>query len=125
MDEILLEGMTFYGYHGVNPEERTLGQRFVVDVVASADLARASLTDNLDDTVSYSAIYSRVRSLVEEERFDLLEALGSTIATRLLAEFPALTAVDVVIRKPGVAIKGSILAAAGVRIRRDRSGVPS
>ena len=33
MDEILLEGMRFYAYHGVNPEERALGQRFVVDVV--------------------------------------------------------------------------------------------
>ena len=26
-DEILLEGMRFYAYHGVNPEERVLGQR--------------------------------------------------------------------------------------------------
>ena len=30
-DEILLEGLRFYAYHGVNPEERALGQRFLVD----------------------------------------------------------------------------------------------
>jgi hypothetical protein len=29
-DEILLEGMRFYACHGVNPEERALGQRFTL-----------------------------------------------------------------------------------------------
>ena len=31
-DRIILDGMVFYGYHGVNQAERELGQRFVVDV---------------------------------------------------------------------------------------------
>jgi 7,8-dihydroneopterin aldolase/epimerase/oxygenase len=123
VDQILLEGMTFYGYHGVNPEERVLGQRFVVDLVASADLTRAGQTDHLDETVSYSTIYQRVRVLVEGDPFALLEALGNAIATTILAEFPAFTAIDVTVRKPGVAIEGSILSSAGVRIRRERAGV--
>ena len=29
-DTIFFKGMTFYGYHGVYPEETRLGQRFVV-----------------------------------------------------------------------------------------------
>jgi len=40
-DEVFLEGLRFYGYHGVNPEERALGQRFVVDVYLAADLRQA------------------------------------------------------------------------------------
>ena len=39
-DRIILEGMQFYGYHGVNPEERVLGQRYVVDLTADLDLSR-------------------------------------------------------------------------------------
>ena len=53
-DIISLVGITLYGYHGARPEERTLGQRFVVDVDLEADLRNAGATDDLDATVSYS-----------------------------------------------------------------------
>ena len=46
-DEILLEGMRFYGYHGVHPEEQRLGQRFVVDVALVMNLQRAGETGNM------------------------------------------------------------------------------
>ena len=32
IDRIELEGLAFYGYHGVRPEEKSLGQRFEVDL---------------------------------------------------------------------------------------------
>ena len=84
-------------------------------------MTRPGQTDRLDDSINYSLVFKRVRSIVEERRFDLLEALGHTIATELLAAFSAAQSVTVTIRKPGVAIKGSILDSAGVRIRRDRN----
>ena len=65
MDRIALEGMVFYGYHGVHPEERRLGQRFVVDLVAERELRTAGLSDDLADTTSYSDIYDVVREVVE------------------------------------------------------------
>ena len=124
MDEIFLEGMRFYGYHGVNPEEQTLGQRFVVDLAVSADLREAGRTDDLKATISYAAVFKIVRPIVEEQRFDLLEALAESIAAAILRDFEMAEGVMVTVRKPGVAIKGAILDAAGVRIhrRRDRSG---
>jgi dihydroneopterin aldolase len=125
MDEILLEGMLFYGYHGVNPEEQALGQRFIVDLTVTADLSEAGRTDDLTTTISYSHIFKRIRPIVETERFQLLEALGETIASTVLTEFPRANAVSVTVRKPGVAIRGSILESAGVRIRRSRSGAAS
>lgn len=124
MDEVFLEGMRFYGYHGVNPEEAVLGQRFVVDLTIAADLNEAGRTDDIGQTISYSSAFKRVRSIVEGERFDLLEALGEAICSALLADFSAAHEVTVTIRKPGVAIKGAILDAAGVRIRRTRTGTP-
>ncbi len=47
MDKISLNRMTFYGYHGVIPEERTLGQRFIVDVDLLLDLKSAGRSDDL------------------------------------------------------------------------------
>nr|XP_029118736.1 dihydroneopterin aldolase 2 isoform X2 [Elaeis guineensis] len=48
----------FHGFHGVKPEEKKLGQKFVVDVDAWLDLSEAGKSDNLSDTVSYTEIYS-------------------------------------------------------------------
>jgi dihydroneopterin aldolase len=120
-DEILLEGMRFYAYHGVNPEEQALGQRFTVDVVLAVDLRRAGQSDELANTVSYSAVYKVVRKIVEGEPRQLIEAVAEEIAVAILTEFPSVARVTVTVRKPEVPMKGSMLDAAGVRITRSRS----
>lgn len=119
-DEVFLEGLRFYAFHGVNPEERAQGQRFLVDVRLAADLREAGRDDDLSRTANYSAVFKRVRAIVEGPPRDLIEAVAEEIATALLAEFPRATAVTVTVRKPEVALKGAILDAAGVRIHRTR-----
>lgn len=120
LDEVFLEGLRFYAYHGVNPEERTLGQRFLVDVRVETDLRAAGQSDDLNDTISYSAVYKRVRAIVEGEPRDLIETVAEEIASAVLTEFGRAQAVTVTLRKPEVAIKGAMLDAAGIRIRRTR-----
>ena len=120
-DEILLEGMRFYGFHGVNPEERTLGQRFSVDVAMAVDLRRAGESDDLNDTVSYSAVYKLVRRIVEGEGRNLIEAVAEAIATAILAEHRRVERVTVTVRKLEAPLKGAMLEAAGVRVTRART----
>ena len=120
-DEILLEGMRFYAYHGVNPEERALGQRFMVDVVLAVGLRRPGQSDDLADTVSYSAVYKVVRGIVEGEPRNLIEAVAEEIAAAILTGFPLVARVTVTVRKPEVPMKGSLLDAAGVRITRSQA----
>jgi len=119
-DEVFLEAVRFYAYHGVNPEERVQGQRFVVDIRLATDLRAAGVTDDLTQTVNYSAVYKRVKAIVEGPPRDLIEALAEDIASALLADFSAATAVTVTVRKPEVALKGAMLDTAGVRIHRKR-----
>ncbi|NBQ62886.1 MAG: dihydroneopterin aldolase, partial [Proteobacteria bacterium] len=33
--------MKFYGFHGVDPAEKVLGQRFIVDLTVERDLRKA------------------------------------------------------------------------------------
>ena len=120
LDRIILEGMQFYGYHGVNPEERVLGQRYVVDLTAYLDLSRAGASDRLEDTVSYSHIYRTVRSVMEGEPRNLLESAAQAIADRALAEFP-IEAVSVTVKKPNPPVRGSSIELAAVQIHRSRT----
>jgi len=84
VDRILMEGMAFYGRHGVFPAERELGARFTVDVELEGDLREAARSDNLEQTINYVGAYELVKEVVEGEPCHLLEAVAERIATRLL-----------------------------------------
>lgn len=118
-DKIILADLQFYAYHGVEPEEQSLGQRFVVDIELYGDFRKAGISDQLEQAVDYSAVYQIVRGIVEGTRFRLIEALAERIAGVLLGEF-SITEVLVRIKKPQVPLPG-ILAYAGVEIKRRRS----
>ena len=122
-DAILLEGLRFFGYHGLYPEERTLGQQFIVDVTAELDLRAAGAHDEIDETVNYVSLYTCVRSVVEGEPLMLIEAVADRSARSILETFPLVRAVEIKVRKPAVTIRGAHLDAAGVRIRRVRSHI--
>ncbi len=93
-----MEGMAFFGRHGVFPAERELGARFTVDVELEADLARAGASDRLDDTVNYARAYELVREVVEGEPCHLLEAVAERTAARLL-ELPRVERATVRVHK--------------------------
>jgi len=118
-DRILLEGMTFYAYHGANPEEKELGQRFVVDLQVELDLSAPGHSDALSDTVSYTELYQTVKSVVEEERYNLLEAVAEAIAQRVLSRFPV-SAVRTRVAKPSPPIRGAVLQGVSVEVYRHR-----
>ena len=120
-DRIILTGLQFYGFHGVNPEERSLGQQFVVDLEAELDLRVPCETDRLDNTVSYTNLYRAVKAVMEGDPRNLLEAAAEAIASRILGQHPQIDAVRVRVQKPRPPIKGSVIEAAAVEIYRSRS----
>lgn len=118
-DKIFLKGLAFYGHHGVSPHEKALGQRFLVDITLECDARPAGLSDDLADAVDYVPAYSIVKEIVEGESRDLIESVAEEIAARILSEL-VVSAVSVTIKKPEVAIEGSILSYAGLEICRRR-----
>ena len=122
MDAIRLSGMSFYGYHGVQPEERRLGQRFIVDLGLELDLRPAGHSDDVDETVNYADVWRAVRAVVEGPPVRLIERLGELLAARVLADFPPVRAVHVRVEKPWVPIAGAQLASVAVEICRGRDG---
>jgi 7,8-dihydroneopterin aldolase/epimerase/oxygenase len=119
-DRIILADMAFFGRHGVGDAERSAEQEIDVDIEVEADLAGAGASDDLADTVNYSRVFDACREVVEGRSYKLLEAIAEAIATKVLADFPAVIAITVRVRKPGVPIDGR-LEYAGVSIERRRA----
>ena len=118
-DKIMLKGLAFYGHHGVSPHEKALGQRFIVDVTMECDARAAGLSDDLADALDYVPAYEIVQAVVEGESKDLIESVAEDIAGQILEKLNV-SAVSVTIKKPEVAIRGSILSYAGLKIHRRR-----
>ncbi|MBI4737887.1 MAG: dihydroneopterin aldolase [candidate division NC10 bacterium] len=115
-DRILLHGIQFHGHHGVREEERKLGQRFVVDVDLSLDLAAAGQRDELAASVDYEQVYALVVEVGTREQFRLLEALAERLASIILDRFPV-RQVTVRATKPSPPIPG-VLGSVSVEITR-------
>ena len=120
MDRILLEGMVFYGQHGVDPAEKSLGQRFTVDIEISRDLRLPGRTDNVDDTINYADVFRFAKKTLEGPSMNLIEALAEEIAASIATYWPrhGIEEIRVRVHKPEVPIKGSVLKAAAVEIVR-------
>ncbi len=106
LDKITLQNLMFYGYHGVYPAERELGQKFYLDIVLGADLKAAGKSDALTDTIDYTAVYAAVKEITEGKPFQLLEALAEMIADRILSMDGRIAEVTVRVRKPSAPMKG-------------------
>ena len=117
-DQIVLQGISAKGYHGVLDFEKRDGQTFVVDVTMAADLSAAGASDDLADTVNYAEVAGDVVSLIEGEPLDLIEALASRIADRVLSR-PLVEAVEVVVHKPEAPV-GHPFTDVQVRVFRER-----
>ncbi len=116
--KITLKNMVFYGYHGAFAAEKELGQHVEIDVEAEGDFIRAGQTDRLDLTVNYVQLYEVVKELAEKGSFNLIEALGTAIAERVLERFE-IDRVTVRVRKPHPPL-GGIVAASEFEIVKDK-----
>ena len=68
-DIIFLNGMRFYGYHGVLPSENEIGQIFIVDVTLKVDLKDAGQSDDVADTgATLRFVYDFVQDYVADVR---------------------------------------------------------
>ena len=113
--QIELRGLTFFAYHGVLPEERQLGNTFVVDLVLETDISDAIRTDNLADTINYAEAYEGVSREMAIPSL-LLEHVCGRIAEALLDAFQTLQCVHVCVVKKNPPIDGAGLCESAVRI---------
>jgi dihydroneopterin aldolase len=106
MDKINMKNLSFYGYHGAMTEENVLGQKFVIDCSLLVDLSDAGKSDDVFDTVHYGEAFDLIKNVVENERYNLIEALAYNIIEKLMESFPKINGVDIEVKKPQAPVPG-------------------
>lgn len=99
-DFIFVTGVAVHAYHGVMPHEAKVGQTFKLDIKLGLDLAKASYSDKLANTVSYDKIVEVASRAFCAQRYRLLEAAAGAVAGMILADFPVIDSVQVTVHKP-------------------------
>ena len=95
---IRMEGMKFYAFHGVIPQENVVGSYYYLNLKLKTDFTCASETDDLEGTVSYADIYTAVKAEMAIPS-KLLEHVCQRIASRIFKDFPTIETIDIALFK--------------------------
>jgi len=107
-DLIEIKGIKSFGYHGVFESENIAGQDFFVDVLLELNLTRASVSDDVTDTVNYAEITDLVVEEITGERVALIEKLADRIANRIKVAYPKVASVSVTVHKPQAPVSAQV-----------------
>jgi 7,8-dihydroneopterin aldolase/epimerase/oxygenase len=118
-DTIFITGVVIHARHGVMEHETEVGQRFVIDLELTVDLAESSRTDRLADTVSYSNVVATATAAFKNTNYKLLERAAGAVADAILSHFPRIRAVKITVHKPHAPI-AAIFDDVGVMLTRSR-----
>ena len=117
MDKIYIKDLEIYAFHGVNKEEKKLGQKYLISVELSLSLREAGQTDDLSNTVNYGELSLRIEKEFLKNKNNLIEKCGEDLAKFILLNYPPVHTVKVLIKKPWAPI-GKALDYAAIEITR-------
>jgi dihydroneopterin aldolase len=89
MDFIFLRDIRLEAKVGIYRRERVTHQLIAVDLDIALPDAAVFSTGRVADTIDYAVVVGRMRELLDERRFGLVEELAQAMADLLLAEFHA------------------------------------
>ena len=100
MDQIKIENLEIYAYHGVFPEEKEKGQHFYINATLETDLRKAGKTDDLTASTHYGEVSLLLHQKMTEQSYDLIERAAEVCAEAVLLQFPLVRTITLELRKP-------------------------
>ena len=117
---IQLRDLRIYAYHGVNPEEKQIGQSFLIDLDLTTNFSAAVHGDDIGSTVSYAQVAKTLQRTLTEQRFDLIEKAAQVAADTILRDYPAVQKIRLRLKKPDAPMKAEC-AFAAVELTKERN----
>ena len=119
MDKIKITDLEVFANHGVFPEERILGQKFMISALLETDLKKAAVSGQLEDTVNYGEVCQFISDYTQDNTYELIETLADALAEEILDRYEQVAAVTLEVAKPWAPI-GLPLENVSVQITRRR-----
>ncbi len=104
-DEIRIELLEVYAYHGVFPEEKREGQTFLVNAVLYTDTRKAGRSDQLEQSTDYGDVCGFITEWMKENICNLIETVAERLTQEVLLRYDLISGIDLEIRKPEAPIK--------------------
>ena len=104
-DEIRIEMLEVYAYHGVFPAEKRKGQTFMVNATLYTDIRKSAREDNLELSTNYSDVCHFITEWMQEKKYDLIETVAEGLAQAILLKYNLISKIDLEIRKPEAPIE--------------------
>lgn len=115
---IYIRNLRLHAYHGVLPQERIVGNDYVLNVAVEYPIEEAAMSDDVADTMSYADVAEMIKQEMSVQS-NLLENVVWRICSAILDRYSLATAVEVDLRKvaPPMSVDCD---GAGVKLRMSR-----
>lgn len=96
--QITLEKVRCFAYHGVDPQEKKIGNHFHVTLTVKGDFKAAMDNDDLTLTVSYAELLETIQEQMAIPS-ELLEHVSGRIHRAIYERFPVIEQIELAITK--------------------------
>jgi dihydroneopterin aldolase len=107
MNRVELVDMHFFAHHGCFKEEQIIGNNFIVNFWAEADLSLPAKTDRIEDALNYQIVYNIIKEQMETSSH-LLEHVACRILDAIKKEFPYIVKAQIKIDKLNPPLGGQV-----------------
>ena len=104
---IAVEGIKLYAYHGCLEEEGRIGGHYIVDIYMQTDFTEAAKTDDLNLTIDYCTVYEIAKKEMTI-RAKLIEQVAMRIHTAILSDFKTVLKAKVRVTKLNPPMNGHV-----------------
>lgn len=100
MDKMYIKDLEIYGFHGVNEEEKNMGQKFLISAQLYMDLRAPGKSDDLSKTVNYAELCWEIEEVFKRKKYDLIEKTVEEVSKYILLNYDLIKRVKLMVKKP-------------------------
>jgi 7,8-dihydroneopterin aldolase/epimerase/oxygenase len=91
---IYMKDVRLHAFHGVDPQELSVGADFLLNIRVKTDLSKAIDSDDVNDTVSYAEMFKIAKAEMAIPS-KLLENVAGRIAKGIIAAHPQIESLNI------------------------------
>ena len=83
---IKIKNLKLHTILGVHNWEKTFNREIIINAEIESDFTRSLESDNIDDTIDYDALTTKIKNLVAQNQFKLIEKLAQEMMNKIMED---------------------------------------